>query len=282
MAKLLVLGAGYVGQEILRIAAGAGEPCFAVSRHVSSNLERVHSLTADVTDPKSVSALRREIGDVDDIVYAIAPGASLEEAYEQSYVTGLRHALTEFSDARFFLISTTRVYGSRSGELIDDETEALADDTCADLVLEGEGLLRAAAARNVVLRASGIYGPGRTRLAESLLSQELPVEHEGVITSRIHRDDLARIVCFLRGRNDAGTFIASDPSPTTLGEMQRELKSLATRLAFSPQRKPETARARRSRSRRILPSRLLQLGYEFLYPSFREGYASIFTQRPST
>lgn len=280
MAKLLVLGAGYVGQEILRLGARAGDTCFAVSRSASSNLKGVRSLTADVTDPGSLSTLHQEIGDVDDIVYAIAPGAAVEEAYERTYVIGLSRALAEFQGARLFLISTTRVYGSRSGELIDDKTEALSDDACGELILEGEKLVRGESARNVILRASGIYGPGRTRLAESLLSQELPVELQGTITNRIHRDDLAGLVSFLRSRDDAGTFVASDPNPAALGEMQRELKSLQERLAFTPERQ-ESTRTRRSKSRRVLPTRLLALGYDFLYPSFREGYASIFRRRAS-
>lgn len=276
MSKLLVLGAGYVGHEVLRLGARAGDTCFAVSRRPPNVLAEVRAVPADVTDAESLSALARDIGAVDDIVYAISPGAALHEAYERAYVTGLSHTLAQFPEARVFLISTTRVYGSRSGEVINDETEALSDDACAELVLEGERLVRQASSKNVVLRASGIYGPGRSRLAEQLLSTELPLELQATITNRIHRDELARIVFFLRRRQDAGTFIASDPSPVPLGQMQRELIGLAERLAFTPAKRPEPARARRSKSRHIMPTRLLTLGYDFLYPSFREGYASIF------
>lgn len=251
----------------------------AVSRRGRELSRDLLSFSCDVKDKQKLSDLRRLSGPADLILYAISPGGPLESDYEAAYSSGLRNVLEAFPEARTILISSTRAFGRTSGAIIDDYTQAVADDACAACLLSGEEAVIASNPRNVVLRASGIYGPGRTRTADSLLTRTLSPEEMTLVTNRIHRDDLARAVLFVAGQEQGGIFIASDPCPTALGVMQEELKRVARTIGFTPPAAEESAPKRRAQSRTMKPVRLLERGFQFQFPSFVEGYADIFAER---
>jgi len=137
----------------------------------------------------------------------------------------------------------------------------------------------------VVIRFGGIYGPGRTRLIDSVRAGTATrPAGPPLYTNRIHRDDCARVLehlLFLP--TPAPLYLAVDDDPAPLGEV---LSWLATQidvpeppLAVSQPLKPggrggdPAARARASK--RCRHTRLRASGFQFRYPSYRDGYAAL-------
>lgn len=271
--KLVVVGAGYVGGALAARARSAGHEVWAVRRSEGAPpAPDVQVLAADVV---SGEGLERLPLDPDVVAYAVSPGGRSEEAYRGAYPVGVSRVLERTPRARHLLVSSTSVYGEQGGGWVDEETPTAQHDPLASAILTAEQLLLERSGSAAVVRASGIYGPGRTGLLSRVLDGVATSPAEVVFTNRIHRDDLARVLLFLAERPDlTGTFLASDTEPAELARLQAWL---AERLGVPvPPRAPAGApRARHRGSKRCVPRRLLAAGFRFEYPTFQEGYAEL-------
>ena len=107
---------------------------------------------------------------------------------------------------RLVYISTTGVYGDCRGEWIDECRPLAAQTARAYRRVDAERALRRFGRRGgrrvAILRAPGIYGPGRLPLDRLRRGDPVPCAGEGVHTNHVHLDDLARAACFalFRGR----------------------------------------------------------------------------------
>jgi nucleoside-diphosphate-sugar epimerase len=278
---LLVIGFGYLGRAILARSAQAssGLMVVGVSRTPGSA-----ALAADVTRLDSLRFVKAAYAEPAGIVYAVSPGARDPIAYKNAYEIGLRNTLDLWENTRLALISSTAVYGRASGKL-DDYSEVLPESDTEKVIFSGEQEVLSRSSQNVVIRASGIYGPGRTSLLRRLLQEDLSSLESERTTSRIHVEDLAQIALSrLLHPDRSGVYLASDPEPATLGtmfgfvrlhpratEIGRELSQLAPRA---------TSRSRTGPERSLFPRRLIDEGYKFRFPSFRQGYSAIMDAWP--
>jgi nucleoside-diphosphate-sugar epimerase len=235
-------------------------------------------LQGDARDIAEIPGVPRDLGQV---VCAVAPDERSEAAYRAAYPEVVAALLKSFPGARIILVSSTAVYGQTHGEIVDENAPACPAQPTAqqlrhaeDLLLSGGGTHAATSAHqagHVVVRASGIYGPGRTKLITSLLNHDLPEALQHAFSSRIHRDDLVGILEFLLSHPElSGVFNASDPQPATMGEMARWIRHELPQGGMGG-----SFITREHKDRKILPARLLKLGYAFKYPSFVEGYRQI-------
>ena len=149
-------------------------------------------------------------------------------------------------------------------------------------MLEGERTVLSSGTRGVVLRLGGIYGPGRTRLVDDVRSgrARLPIDGPNY-TNRIHLEDCAGALRhLLLLESPAAIWLGVDHDPADRGEV---LVWMADRLGV-PRPAVDDAPAERKRvgSKRCRNDRLVRSGYEFRYPTFRGGYASLLSPlRPS-
>ncbi len=122
------------------------------------------------------------------------------------------------------------------------------------------------------MRFGGIYGPGRDRLIREVKAGASCVADPPVYTNRIHRDDCAGVLRHLMSlRSPHVVYCGVDSEPAARCVV---LDWLADRLgAPPPARLPPDPSA--ARGKRVSNARLLESGYDFLYPSFREGYAQV-------
>jgi hypothetical protein len=80
----------------------------------------------------------------------------------------------------------------------------------------------------------------------------------------------------MRLRAPEALYLGTDNEPSDQTEVFRWL---AKEIGVPPPRSEPGAAARRSQSnKRCRNSRLLQSGYSFYYPTFREGYAAILAE----
>ena len=118
------------------------------------------------------------------------------------------------------------------------------------------------------MRFAGIYGPGRTRLVERVRAGD---PCSAAYTNRIHRDDCAGVLRhLLRLERPLPLYLAADREPATQCAV---MTWMAERLGLPA---PSIADAGDgSLGKRCRNARLVSSGYEFEYPSFREGYDAV-------
>src|SRR5690606_14513287 len=125
-----------------------------------------------------------------------------------------------------------------------------------------------------ILRASGIYGPGRTRLIDMVRSGTAQLPLQSHWTNRIHRDDLAQAIVHVAalGEQAAQLSLPSDSAPAQLGEVY---EFLATQLDLPVPPSASEAESHSEADLRTDNSRLLASESQMEYPSYVEGYRQI-------
>lgn len=271
--RVLVAGCGYVGTELgLRLAAD-GHEVWGLRRAPGDLPAPIRPLAADLTIPATLDRLPSRL---DTVVYAVSADASEPAAYRAAYVDGLEHLGTALArdsrpaaqPPRLVFISSTAVYGERGGETVDESTTPDPANFRGEILLEAERVARERDGETVIVRSSGIYGPGRDRLLR--LAAQGRLEGADRWTNRIHRDDLAEAIRRALGRKrPSGLYLASDREPARLREVLEWLAA-ASGVAWE-----DAASDLEISGKRCVPRRLLAEGFAFEFPTWREGYRSV-------
>jgi nucleoside-diphosphate-sugar epimerase len=283
--RVAILGCGYVGLELGR-QLRSDHDVVGVRRSASGReaIEAAgfEAVRADVTDPDDLS----RVPDADWVVFAASSGGRGAEAAREVYVEGQRAALEAFAGRpdppeRYVYTSSTGVYGDHGGDWVDEGTPLDPTTEKTTVLAEAERVAREETREHGiegrVARFAGLYGPDRYRLDRYL---EGPVT-EGYL-NMVHRDDAAGAVRFLLERS------VEDEVVLVVDDRPVEKHAFADWLAdeCGVERPPKRTKRERldagdlspAAERRILTSkrcsndRLRSLGYEFAYPTFREGY----------
>ena len=274
----LILGCGDIGMALGRELREEGHRVIGARRHPraleGSGLEAV---AVDLNDPATLVGLP----DAETLVYVVSADRFDEAAYRAAYLDGLTAVLAEFAGrkappGRVFFVSSTSVYAQRDGEVVD-ETSAIEPSGFSGLLMrEAEQALIHHDLPGTVVRFSGIYGPGRDRLIRQVGEGRIAPASPVMYSNRIHRDDCAGVLAHLIGRHLAGEslealYLGSDCEPAPLHEVMAwlatQLKVEATETIQSP--------LRRRASKRCDNTRLIESGYRFRYPTYREGYSHV-------
>lgn len=292
MARILIAGCGDVGAALGQNLAAAGHTVWGLKRHPTGLPPGVLPLAADLSDPASLGQLPP---DLDGVAYCTAATDFSEAAYQAAYVTGVRQLLEALaqsgqSPCRFVFSSSTSVYAQYQGEWVDETSPATANSFSGRCLRAGEQLLWESVWPAVAVRFGGIYGPGRTRLIDSVRdgSATCPAGPP-VYTNRIHRDDCAGVLehlLFLP--QPLPLYLAVDDDPAPLDAILRWLAEqlgkpeppLAAAAPIKPgaEGRPSAMRARASK--RCRNTRLRASGFQFRYPSYRQGYAALLNEMP--
>ncbi len=275
--RIVIVGCGYVGTALAERLVSAGHEVWGVTRRSRALPPGVRGVTANVSTRDGCANLP----ECDAFVYAVSPGERSDAAYEAAYPRGVEHVLDALPGARAVLVSSTAVYAQENDEWVDEASETCPPTFNGVRLLEAEHVLAASGRPFAILRASGIYGPGRTSLLERARAGYVPDSSQDAYTNRIHRDDLAAALEFVLMRPElAGTFVASDTEPARLSDV---IAWMRKRLGVTPAKQagaaPSESRARRSK--RCASRRLVDAGFRFAYPTFREGYSDLLAPSPS-
>ena len=283
--RVAILGCGYVGLELGRQLVADGHDVVGVRRSADGvdavEAAGLDAVRADVTDPDALAG----VPDADWVVFAASSGGRGADRAREVYVEGQRTAIDAFGQRddppeRYVYTSSTGVYGDHGGDWVDEDTPIEPTTEKTRVLAEAERVARERTATYgiaaSVARFAGLYGPDRYRLSRYL---------EGPVTAgylnMVHRDDAAGAVGFLLAQRVDGTVLVVDDEP--VGKW-----SFADWLAeeCGVERPPKRTKAERleagelsdAAERRVLTSKrcsndhLRALGYEFRYPTFREGY----------
>ena len=287
MARILIAGCGDVGAVLGQGLCAAGHEVWGLKRHPADLPPGIRPLAADLTDPATLNALPPAL---DGVVYSAAAASFSETAYQAVYVAGVRNLVDALRGAgqrprRLLFTSSTSVYAQHRGEWVDEESPAEADSFSGRCIRAGEQWMWNSPWPAVVIRFGGIYGPGRTRLIDSVRAGTATrPAGPPLYTNRIHRDDCARVLehlLFLP--TPAPLYLAVDDDPAPLGEVLSWLATqidvpeplLAVSQPLKPGGKVGDPAARLRASKRCHNTRLRASGFQFRYPSYRDGYAAL-------
>jgi nucleoside-diphosphate-sugar epimerase len=272
--RVLIAGCGDLGTEVgLRLAA-VGHQVVGVRRTPERLPTPILGVRGDLVTGR-IDALP---ADTEMVVYAAAAGGRSEAAYLGTYVAGPRHVLDGLARAgahprRFVFVSSTAVYGTDDGSWVDEDTPAAPRTATGQVLLDAEVAVQDRAPSPTVVRLSGIYGPGRTRLIDQVREGRAVVPDPPVHANRIHRDDAAAAIVHLLVdvAAPATRYLGSDRAPAERGEV---LRWLAAELGVDP---PPTGPDERSRggNKRCCSDRLVASGFRFAFPTYRDGYAAV-------
>ena len=234
MADVLVLGLGYAGSAIARLAEKRGLSTFGTRR-------RDGPLTAELLRPH------------------LSANTHVAVCFPPDGVTDAAIAPV-LRDYPITYLSSTGVYGDG---VIDDTTPPLENPR-----REAEKIWQAVHA--TVLRCPAIYGPDRG-IHVRIQRGEYKIGGDGdQFTSRIHVDDLARLV--LATRNVRGeAFVVGDAAPATQNEICAWVAA-EYGVPMPPHVPLEEVHVTLRGNRRVDGSRALRvLGVTLEYPTYREG-----------
>jgi nucleoside-diphosphate-sugar epimerase len=282
--RVLVAGCGYVGRALAEALAAQGHEVFALRRSDGPWPAGARGVRADLADPASLAALPPGL---DAVVYAAAADGFDDAAYRAAYVDGPRNLVDALRRAgqplgRFLFTSSTAVYAQQGGEWVDESSPTEPEGFSGRRLRQGEAVVHGAPWPGVVLRLGGIYGPGRTRLVESVRSGRARLRPgPPLYTNRIHRDDCAGALAHLLAlpRPDP-VYVGVDREPADEADV---LRWMASRLGVpAPAVSEDHAEIaaggapRRVRgSKRCSSARLAASGYALRFPTYREGYAAL-------
>ncbi|MHB9288397.1 SDR family oxidoreductase [Halobacteriales archaeon Cl-PHB] len=284
--QVAILGCGYVGLELGRQLTPDHE-VWGVRRS-EAGLEEVEAagctpVEADVTEDEGLEA----VPSVDAVVFAASSGGRDAEAARDVYCRGQETAIDHFAGRetppdRYVYTSSTGVYGDHGGDWVDEETTLDPVTEKTEVLAEAERIAlertQMQGIDGTVARLAGIYGPGRNRLERYV---EGPVT-EGYL-NMIHRDDAAGVVAYLL-ENDLArdeVVLAVDDDPVTRWELgdwlaeecgEPEPTKVTREDRLAEDGLSEAARRRLTTSKRCSNAKLRGLGYDFRYPTYREGY----------
>lgn len=276
-ARILMAGCGRLGQRI-GTALAEQHHVFGLRRQAHRVPLPLTPLQADLLD---LASLQAQVPAVDTVIICLTPDQYDDRGYHSTFVQGTSNLLRVLEAAdtppqRVVFVSSSAVYGQQAGEWVDETSATAPPRYNGEALLAAEQRLHDSSIPATVVRFSGIYGNDRDGMLSRMRDGSIAPNPDSGYTNRIHEDDAVGSVCHLVNRDLDGMtladcYLASDCEPARLGDVVAWVRETMTC-------EPVQADARRDSrvgSKRVDNSRLLASGYQFLFPSFREGYTSM-------
>lgn len=273
MRTVLIAGCGYTGTAAAHLFVRSGWSVVGWTRSAASvNALLADAITAQAVDISDPDAVARHQFAADVVVHCASSGGGGEETYRAVYLDGVRNLACTFPNTRLIFVGSTSVYAQDDGEDVTEESIAAPKTATGKILREAEEI--ALSMSGIVLRAAGIYGPGRSALLRRLRNGEAALETSDRFVNQIHRDDLARAIVHV-AQTDAFSppriFNVVDDAPASRNEILRWLsaktgKALAAAVGSVPHRR------RGNSNKRVRNHRLRALAWRPLFPSYVEGF----------
>lgn len=272
--RVLVAGCGYLGLSLARLLHAKGWEVTGITRTEQSAqtlaTEPFRVIPCDLGDQAALARL----GAFDAVVHCASSGRGGEEVYQRVYWQGMRHLLEVVHPTQCIFTGSTSVYAQQNGTVVTEESLAEPERNTGRILRQTENLMLAAG--GIVARLAGIYGPGRWVLLEKFLAGNAVIEGDGSRwMNQIHRADAASALGLLLEKGvPSGIYNVVDNSPVRQIEVYEAFAAHFQR-PVPPKGVPNLNRKRGWTSKQVSNGRLRALGWNPLYPSFRETLANI-------
>ncbi len=176
-------------------------------------------------------------------------------------------------------LSTTGVYGDHNGGWVDETTPLTPSTRRGQWRVAAESEWQAIPGLPLhIFRLAGIYGPGRGPFAKVRAGTARRIIKPGQVFSRIHVDDIARVLAASIARPNPGAIYNlcdDDPAPPQdVIAYAAELlgQPLPEAMDFETADMTPMARSFYAESKRVSNTRIKEeLGVRLIYPTYRDG-----------
>jgi nucleoside-diphosphate-sugar epimerase len=278
MSRILVVGAGRLGLPLARMLHESGHQVTAIRRSPPpSDIAGIQWQLLDLRERDGLQKLGREF---DQVIIILTPAARSPEGYRQIYQQALEDLLRHLDGAgarpACLFVSATSVYAQNDGSRVDEESETRPVTYNGRSLLAAEQRILGWSPAPLVVRFAGIYGPERRRLLDQLAKPLSIQRSPPLYTNRVHQADCVAMLDFLAARQRAGSnrhkiYIGADSDPAEKFEMMSWLADAAGLTPPVPVDAPDDA----PRNKRCCNRRLLESGYDLIYPGYRDGYRAM-------
>lgn len=286
-ARVLVLGAGWLGAPLAETFAAASWQVTTVRRSPHAPPAGGSAVAFDLRQlagPDSSPVPEAFFGH-DLVVAMVAPDRSRGEDHEHTYpavAAAAARIATETGARALCWVSSTGVYGYTDGREVTEESPRAADAASQRALCEAEDTILAAASRALrvgVLRASGLYGPGRDPAPRYRDAAALAPRAAQWVNLAWRDDVIAAVRCWaahaLSETAPPRVLNVSDGTPLTVAECARLVARADGRAFAMPEpvagaHAPSSAVPMRS-NQRIRVDALRSLGWTPTVPNLRAG-----------
>ncbi len=281
--RLVCLGCGFVATALACRLLDRGWSVVGTTRD-AGRARRLASLGIEVIDP----APSRIAEAISENVYLLASAAPTAEGDPFLLSSAETLAAGRTAIRRVGYLSSTSVYGDTGGEWVDESSPCSPGFERGKRRVQAEREWRRLGDESgipvTVFRLAGIYGPGRSQLAQVRSGRARRILKPGQVFSRIHVDDIAAALeaAILGGTTEPVFNLADDEpastadvaafaarllgiAPTPLVPLEDTSVSNRLRDMYSECRRVSNARMKAC----LLP--------DLAYPTYREGLRAILT-----
>ncbi len=279
--SVLIAGCGFVGLPLARnfVASGWETHGLTASETSASSLRgepfSVHAL--DI----SKGAIWRHLAErhFEVVIHCASSGRGGTQSYEEVFFTGTQNLIANLKCQRLIFSSSTSVYAQTDGSWVDETAEAYPERETGQILRKTEDLVLAVG--GTVARLAGLYGPGRCAPLKKLLEGRAMIEEDGRrVMNTLHQSDAAGALQFLAETESTGIFNVVDNQPVAEIDWFRYVcgRLKASLPPFGPR---DLNRKRGWTSKRVSNQKLRSLGWDPIYPTFREGLAPVLRPKES-
>ncbi|MGR6091527.1 NAD-dependent dehydratase [Brevibacterium sp. CSND-B09] len=280
--RILLAGCGDLGTRLgLRLVA-QGHEVIGLRRRVAELPDAFETIAMDLTRNGAPAASRADhsarsdsrLADLDAVIVTLTPDESTRAGYERSYLCGVRGLarVLESQPGRVVLVSSTRVLAEDPTRVITEDAPIAPGPGPGEVLAAAESEAAELFDHLTIVRPAGIYGPGRTRLIDSVRRGQ-QFNHQRW-TNRVHRDDLVHGLERLALDSKPPDLVhAVDSLPAQMGEVAA---FIADRLGVPV---PGHVEDEKPGGKRIDGTRFGSLVGELKFPTYRDGFASMLMDR---
>lgn len=276
MAKsVLIAGCGFVGLPLARNFVSSGWQTYALTATEGSatNLrsEQFGAFGVDITNKSSFRHLPVRTFDV--VIHCASSGRGDARDYATIFFAGTRNLTSCLEYGRLIFCSSTSVYAQVDGSWVNELSAADPERETGRILRKTEDLVLGSG--GIVVRLGGLYGPERCVPLQKLLAGRATIEGDGTrIMNMLYQFDAAGAIQYLAETGSSGIFNVVDNEPVTQVDWyQYVCKRLNKPLP--PIGPRDLNRKRGWTSKRVSNQKLRSLGWNPIYPSFKEGLAAI-------
>ena len=302
--KVLFAGCGDIGVRAIRTLLDNSLydhwETLAMRRKPSALPSDIEAIQGDLCDSENFLSIL-DNSNVDVIVVTLTPDSMSDQGYLDSYVNGanvLKSTIKKLSYRPQLIIwvSSTGVYGQSCGEWVDESSVASSKSYRGKRLLEAENLVKSISKelvtnnstliKSVVVRFSGIYGPGRVRLLNQIKKGNIASKHPVSWTNRIHVVDCAGIIIHIidlysQKKDISNLYIGTDNQPVPAYEIQRWLAN-HMRVKIEENNEIPKNTDNKNVNRRCNNKLIKDSGYNFIFPDFKKGYTPLLLENNAT
>jgi len=273
----VIIGCGYTGTYVARQLLADGAIVTAEHPTSITVTRRTDDAATQLAVELGVRGVRVDLAEPATLEGVLPPGAVIIcSAGPGEHPAEEMHALVAAAHAagavRIVYLSSTGVYGRAHGAWVDESAPAAPLSPTGEARVAAEAAIAASPVSSVALRIAGIHGPGRGLLDRMRAGTYRIVGDGSAHISRVHVEDLARVIIAAGLDDVTGAVNVADDDPAPIGEVA---DTMAARLGVAaPPRVPvesvstEVA-AMLTADRRISNAKMKTLGVTLRYPSWR-------------